>query len=341
MLAGMLLALVFILPVVIFYLLVIKSMDRFEPEPLWLLGVMFLWGALGSTMAALILNQLGQAAIGVAVGGSGTASEVNMLTAVLVAPPVEESTKGFGLLLLWALSALWLKELDGPLDGAIYGGVVGLGFTLTEDVLYVTSALGQAGAAGFVAVFVLRTVLAGLGHASFTAMTGVAIGAASETRNWFAKCLLPVGGWAAAMGLHALHNYLATFLLQHGGLALKFLVFWTFDVLFFVLLFILALRDRSIVMRGLVDEVGRMLHPVEFRRTTSYVMFVPLANFFSLLSSPRGYWAARRKQLDLVELSFVKRRRQRGESGLGSREAELRARVDRANQQGVFVGARS
>jgi len=332
----MLLALCFILPVVVFYLLVIKSMDRFEPEPVWLLGVMFLWGALGSTLAALILNQVGQAAVGIAVGADSTKSEVDMLTAVLVAPPVEESTKGFGLLLLWGLSALWLKELDGPLDGAIYGGVVGLGFTLTEDVLYVTSALGQAGAAGFVAVFVLRTVLAGLGHASFTAMTGVAIGAAAETRNVFAKLVLPLGGWAAAVGLHALHNTLASS--QGGGLALKFLVFWIFDALFFVLLFILALRDRAIVMRGLADEVGRILHPLEFRRTVSYWMFVPLANFFSLLSSPRGYWAARKKQRDLVNLSFVKRRRHRGEAGLSGREAELRARIDRANQQGVFVG---
>jgi RsiW-degrading membrane proteinase PrsW (M82 family) len=333
----MLLALIFILPVVVVYLLVIKSMDRFEPEPVWLLGVMFLWGALGSTLAALILNQVGQAAVGIAVGAQSTTSEVDMLTAVLVAPPVEESTKGFGLLLLWGLSAVWLKELDGPLDGAIYGGVVGLGFTLTEDVLYVTSAFGQAGAAGFVAVFVLRTVLAGLGHASFTAMTGVAIGAAAETRNVFAKLVLPVGGWAAAVGLHALHNTLAT----SQSLALKFLVFWVFDALFFVLLFILALRDRAIVMRGLADEVGRVLHPLEFRRTVSYWMFVPLANFFSLLSSPRGYWAARRKQLDLVELSFVKRRRQRGEAGLTAREAELRARLDRANQQGVFVGMKT
>ena len=155
----MLLALCFILPVVVFYLLVIKSMDRFEPEPVWLLGVMFLWGALGSTLAALILNQVGQAAVGIAVGAESAKSEVDMLTAVLVAPPVEESTKGFGLLLLWGLSAVWLKELDGPLDGAIYGGVVGLGFTLTEDVLYVTSAFGQAGAAGFMAVFVLRSGL--------------------------------------------------------------------------------------------------------------------------------------------------------------------------------------
>jgi RsiW-degrading membrane proteinase PrsW (M82 family) len=337
---GVLVALVFILPVVALYLLAIKGMDRFEPEPWWLLGAMFLWGALGSTLAALLFNELGQEIIGAAVGTSPRHPTVNMLTAVMVAPPVEESTKGFGLFLLWGLSALWLREIDGPLDGAIYGGMVGLGFTLTEDILYVSSALAQAGAGGFVAVFVLRTVLAGLGHASFTAMIGIGIGAASETPHWLAKVVLPLGGWLAAVGLHALHNYLATFYLEQGGLVVKFLVFWVFSGLFFLLLFILALRDRAIVLRGLVDEVGRTLHPLEYRRTTSYLMLVPLVNFASLLSSPGGYGPARRKQLDLVKLAFMKRRRERGEPGLSGREMELRGRIERANRLGVFVGVR-
>ena len=42
-----------------------------------------------------------------------TATGVQMSTASFVAPVVEESTKGFGLLILWVVSALWLKEVDG------------------------------------------------------------------------------------------------------------------------------------------------------------------------------------------------------------------------------------
>jgi hypothetical protein len=71
-------------------------------------------------------------------------------------------------------------------------------------------------------------------------------------------------------------------------------------------------------------------------------MLVPLWNLFSLMSSPKGYGEARRKQLDLVELSFLKHRRRRGERGaeLDARENELRMRIHQSNQAGVFIGTR-
>jgi hypothetical protein len=256
---------------------------------------------------------------------------------------VEECCKGSGLLLLWAASALFLRELDGALDGAIYGGVIGLGFTMTEDVLYVSSAGAQGGMGAFTEVFIIRTVLAGLSHASFTAMTGLGVGLASESSSKPAKFFLPIAGWTGAVGLHFLHNFLVTFLFNGGlGLGLKFLVFWTFDLLFFSLIILLAVRDRSIVLRGLVDEAGRLLHPKELALTASYRMLIPFWNFTSLMSSPKGYAASRQKQLALIELAFLKQRRRRGETGAGidPDEHELRARVMRANEAGVFIGAR-
>jgi RsiW-degrading membrane proteinase PrsW (M82 family) len=300
-----------------------------------------LWGVFGATFFALIGNAIGQFGVAVAIGTGDGDPLVDASTASFVAPLVEESTKGSFLILVWGLSSLWLKELDGALDGAIYGGVIGLGFTLTEDVLYVGSAGAQGGAGPMLALFVIRTVMAGLGHASFTAMTGLGVGIAAESKSAFVKLLAPIGGWAAAVGLHALHNFLVTFLLFEGqGLLLKLFMFWIFDALFFVLLFVLVLRDRAIVVRGLVDEVGRLLHPLEFKRTISYSMIVPLWNMFSLMGSSGGYGRSRRKQLDLVKLAFLKHRKQRGEAGLEVWESELRARLHAANQQGVFIGAR-
>jgi protease PrsW len=343
MLGLMLLALVIIAPTLFIYFLAVKAMDRYEPEPWWLLTVMFLYGALGSTLFAIIGNEIGQAGIGVALGGGQNAALVKASTATFVAPFVEESTKGFGLLALWGMSALWLREVDGPLDGAIYGGVVGLGFTLTEDVLYVANAGAQSGGLAFFALYILRTVLAGLGHATFTAMTGLGIGIAIETRSTALKFLAPIAGWTAAVGLHFLHNLLVTFLIADGGgFVVKLLLFTTFDVMFFVLLFALAMRDRSIVLRGLVDEVGKSLHPKELQRTISLMMFMPFWNFFSLKGSPGGYLASRKKQLSLVELAFLKHRRRRGESGgrIDGQEQALRGTIDGFNQRGVFVGPR-
>jgi RsiW-degrading membrane proteinase PrsW (M82 family) len=337
-----LLALLIVAPTVFFYFLIIRGSDRYEPEPLWLLSLAFFWGAVVSTLTALVFNEMGEGAIRASLG-AGQAALAEASTASFVAPLVEESSKGFGALVLWGLSALWLSELDGALDGAIYGGVIGLGFTLTEDVLYISSAGAQHGGEAFFQVFIMRTVLAGLGHASFTAMTGLGVGIAVESSSSLVKVLAPIGGWSAAVGLHFVHNYLVTFLYDGGsGFVLKLLVFWTFDALFFLLILSLAVRDRAIVLKGLVDEAGRLLHPKELQRTASYWMLVPLWNFFSLMSSPKGYAEARRKQLDLIELSFLKHRRRRGERGqaIDAREQELRQRVYMANQAGVFIGAR-
>ena len=337
-------ALLAISPVVFFYFLVIKGTDRYEPEPFWLLTVMFFWGAVGATGTAIVGNALGEGALSLALNAKPGDAILTASTASFVAPLVEESTKGFGLIMLWGLSAVWLKELDGPLDGAIYGGVIGLGFTLTEDALYVASAGAQQGAAGFTGLFFFRTVLAGLGHASFTAMTGVGVGVAAESRSALVKLIAPFGGWVAAVGLHALHNFLVTFAMGDGvGLLLKFLVFWTFQFIFFFVIVLLAVRDRSIVLRGLVDEAGRLLHPRELKRTTSYWMLVPFVNFFSLMSSPGGYFKSRKKQLDLIEIAFLKHRQRDGARtpALQERERTLRQRVQQANDAGIFIGARA
>jgi RsiW-degrading membrane proteinase PrsW (M82 family) len=336
------LALLVVAPTVFFYFLVIRGSDRYEPEPFWLLSVAFFWGAVVSTLTAIVFNEVGAGALRASLG-AGQPDLVSASTASFVAPLVEESTKGFGLLVLWAMSVLWLREIDGALDGAIYGGVIGLGFTMTEDILYISSAGAQHGGEAFFQVFVMRTVMAGLGHASFTAMTGLGIGIAIESTSTLTKLLAPIGGWCAAVGLHFLHNYLVTFLYEDGtGLVVKLLLFWTFNAVFFLVIISLAVRDRAIVIKGLVDEAGRLLHPKELHRTSSYWMLVPLWNFFSLMSSPKGYAEARRKQLDLIEISFLKHRRRRGERGseLDAREHELRQRIHQSNQAGVFIGAR-
>ena len=337
------LAFLVIAPTVFVYFLIIKGMDRYEPEPFWLLSVAFFWGAVVATLVAIVMNGVGEGVVSAVLSAPAASSIVQSSTASFVAPFVEESSKGAGLLVLWLLSAFWLHEVDGALDGAIYGGVIGLGFTLTEDVLYVGSAAAQGGAAAFTALFLVRTVAAGLSHASFTAMTGLGIGVASETSSPALKFFAPIAGWMAAVGLHFVHNFLVTFLYDGGvGLALKFLVFWTFDLFFFVLVISLAVRDRSIVLRGLIDEVGRLLHPKELTRTASYWMLVPFWNLMSLSGSPGGYGASRKKQLALIELAFLKQRRARGQKGadIEKNEGELRSEVARANNAGVFIGVR-
>ncbi len=343
MIILLLLAIVMVGFCVFVYGLLIKGVDRYEPEPWWLLVLCFFWGALGATFFSCVINTIGGTVIAGAVG-SATAQDQMLaqgLTASFVAPLVEESFKGVFLLLLWAASAFWLRELDGPLDGAIYGGVIGLGFTLTEDVLYIMTAAGKAGLAGFGFTFILRTIFGGLGHATFTAMAGIGVGIAAETRSFAVKILAPVGGWTAAVGLHFLHNFLVSFF-SCGGVIMKFVVFLTFNVLFFVLLYVLAFRDRAIVIRGLADEVGVLCHPKEFKLTTSAKVLLPIWGVLSLKGSESGYWKARSKQLLLADLAFLKHRQRQGDDSpsLTRRVAAVRSEIEAMNNRGVFIGPR-
>ncbi|HSO36444.1 MAG TPA: hypothetical protein VLT33_28155, partial [Labilithrix sp.] len=86
---------------------------------------------------------------------------------------------------------------------------------------------------------------------------------------------------------------------------------------------------------------GHLLHPKELQLVSSYFA-LGMRNWGVLFS---GGWSAfrlrRKKQLQLVELAFVKSRRRRGETGadLDRKEAELRRDIGTANRQGVWIGS--
>ncbi len=338
MLVGLILGVMFVTPIVLTYLFFIRWADRFEPEPWWLIIVAFVWGAIFATLGGGITSSIAQSITTALVDASP--KDIDVIGATVFAPVFEEGFKGLGVALIALASALGLRELDGPLDGAIYGGVVGLGFTLTEDILYVANQFATSGLGGFVFLLFLRTVLLGLSHCTFTACTGLGFGIATEAKSWFVKVLAPCLGFGAAMMMHAMHNFLPT-VLGEVGLVAMLLISWFIDILFFVLLALLVVRDRTIVIRELFGEVGNLLHPKELQLVSSYFA-LGMKNWGVLFS--KG-WAAfsvrRKKQLQLVELAFIKSRRRRGETGadLDRKEAELRREIVTANARGVWIGS--
>ena len=172
--------------------------DRFEPEPPWLLVLAFIWGAGIAVFFSLLFNVVHQ---GVLVEIAGAASATT-LTAVIGAPFIEELTKGAALFLLF----LWKRDhFDNVTDGIVYASMVGLGFAMTENVQYYGEALANEGS--FVAaVFFLRGILGPFAHPLFTSMTGIGLGFARESRKPWVKCLAPAAGLLAAMLLHSLWN---------------------------------------------------------------------------------------------------------------------------------------
>jgi RsiW-degrading membrane proteinase PrsW (M82 family) len=336
-LVGLFLGALFVTPLVVFYFLFVRWCDRFEPEPWWLLALAFGWGAVFATFAGGMSSAFSESLLSAAAGVKSSDPGIQAVGAVVFAPVFEEGFKSIGVILIARISAMGLKELDGALDGAIYGGVVGLGFTLTEDILYVANQFVETGLGGFFGLVFVGTVLLGLSHCTFTACTGLAIGIAAE-RGTASKVLLPPVGLFAAMLMHAFHNGLPTFFGAPGA-AIMILTSWIIDLAFFAMLAVLVARDRATVIRELSGELGQLLHPKELVLVSSYVT-LGSRNLSALLSHGWGVFRARRaKQLALVELAFVKMRRRRGESGrdLDNKEARLRAEIANLSARGVWL----
>jgi protease PrsW len=134
-------------------LMVLRNTEKIYREKYLFLGIAFLWGALIASSMALVIETMVSAFI-----------MDFFLLAVVIAPVVEEFLKPLILRLV-------KKEIDEVEDGLIFGAVAGLGFAATENLLYGFRSINE----GFVvlfALFYLRTIGAGLMHASSTAFTG-------------------------------------------------------------------------------------------------------------------------------------------------------------------------
>ncbi len=186
-------------------LLTIRWIDRWEPEPRPALIFAVLWGA-GVAVAVALLFDLGVQIVLAVAGGRPD----DFVQAVVQAPIVEESAKGFGVLLLFWVNR---RHFDGPVDGIVYAASVAAGFAFTENILYFGRVIAENGlGAAFVFTFVARGVFSPFAHVLFTSCTGYAIGKAAERG----------GGAAAGLGAYVLGVIPAALLhaLWNGGLSL-------------------------------------------------------------------------------------------------------------------------
>lgn len=307
----------------------IRWLDRWEPEPRGALWFAFLWGAGVSVLAALALNQIGAAYFYEVTADADLALR---LTAGYVAPLVEETAKGVGVLLLFLVRR---RYFDGPVDGVVYAATVAGGFAFVENILY----FGRA-AEGLAAVFVMRAVFAPFAHVLFTACVGLALGVASRRRSgWAAAVAFPVGLLLAIL-LHALWNLSAT-------LGVTFLaVYVAVQVPLFAgavgLAVWLGRREADVVRSRLSEyaasgwflphEVVMLASLPERRRALTWA-----ARY-----GPRARAAMRSFQRNATDLAFYRQRALIGRAGLGhpADEAALLAAIshDRAAFATAQVG---
>jgi RsiW-degrading membrane proteinase PrsW (M82 family) len=315
------------------YAALILAFDRYEPEP-WrnLLGA-FGWGALIATLFSILFGALADDIL-TAVWGDDVGGR---LALVVGRPVVEESFKGLALLVLLLL---FRGEFDGVLDGLVYGALIGLGFSMTENVLYLGQAFLNDGPEGLGKLFLAREVFGGMGHALYTGTIGAAVGWARLRygRGWL-RLVVPVAGWALAVIQHSLWNGTLTMLaplrerLPVLAIALQTVLFITPGLVILAAIATRSLRAESRLLREhLADEVARGTLTSEEYDTLTHERRHQSALFAALRAGGLRRWSLQQRFFQAAaELALCKEHERQGEPQspeiFGRPEDEFRARL--------------
>ncbi len=191
----------FALPLV--YLAVAWYSENYNKKPLRFFIAMFCWGmfaafisfAVSSFYGGDIANMLVQLGIAAPSAIVGTA---------LLAPMIEELTKGAGVLF-----ASGHHEYDDTLTGLLLGFTCGVGFSFVENWFYFASKTNpfELGFFPWLGLIFYRSLFNSLAHGCFTAATGAVIGY-MKARPGISKYagLGFIPGLFAAIALHAMFN---------------------------------------------------------------------------------------------------------------------------------------
>jgi protease PrsW len=195
-----LLSLIFAIIPMVFYLIVIWKLDRYDREPVWLVSLNFLWGAIGAIVFGYVASMFLRKELNLIFFKALSDMEIG---AIVVAPLAEEISKG--VFLLFVTSPL--KDFDNMTDGVVYGAAIGLGFGMTENFIYF---LGTSqNIEQWIKLVVARSFLSGVMHACSTAALGAFIGYAKFHASKQKGILVSIGLFTA-MIIHFTWNYLVT-----------------------------------------------------------------------------------------------------------------------------------
>jgi RsiW-degrading membrane proteinase PrsW (M82 family) len=290
----------------VLYSLIVWWLDRYEKEPWGLLAATFIWGAIPAIFLSLVLEFV----IGVPFAAFLGESSADIATGSVVAPVVEESIKALAIL---AVFLIFRREFDGVLDGIVYGALVGFGFAMTENGLYLLGALVEGGAVAWVALVFVRTLVFGLNHGLFSGIVGVGFGYASIADRLWKRRLAPVVALGAAISVHAVHNLSATLA---GELCWPVVISlfndWGGVAVLMIIVFLSWDRESCCIAEELAEEVTAGTLSQDMYGTASSYGARISAQWRALASQgPRGALRVRRLCQRATELAFSKRRLRR------------------------------
>ncbi|MDH7516619.1 MAG: PrsW family intramembrane metalloprotease [Bacteroidota bacterium] len=234
-------SLIFAVVPILLYLWVVWMMDRYDREPLSLVVLNFLWGALGAVFFGMYTSSL----------IAGLVKADAFVNLVAIAPVIEEIAKGS--FLLWTARD---RRFDNITDGVVYGMAIGLGFGMTENFLYFLSART---AGEWVQRVVLRTLYTAVMHAMATGVTGMAVGLGKYR---FRRYRIPlwIGGLLVAILMHAAWNYWTT--LDMVGVTMLEAVFIGVSLGVIILVMQISLfAENRVILGELQEEADRSVIP--------------------------------------------------------------------------------
>lgn len=231
------------------YLFVIWKFDRYDREPIGLVLINYFWGAIGAIILVLVLNGMIHFFI---LNFFFDKDTLDFWGSIISAPIIEEIIKGFFLLIM-----VQNKKFDNITDGIVYGGAIGLGFGMTENLLYFISNCNSP--TSWIYVVIIRTLFSAVMHCIATATFGAFLGFAKFKKR-FMKILFAIVGLLIAMIIHSAWNSFVSF----ESTVMLGLIFMTITILIFILVFTLSISsERKIIFSELFEETQNDLIPAK------------------------------------------------------------------------------
>jgi RsiW-degrading membrane proteinase PrsW (M82 family) len=239
--------------------------DRYEKEPILLLGGVFLWGAIVAAGASFIVNTF--LGLGIYLF-TGSQAFTELSTASAIAPVIEESLKGLACLFVFLF---FRHEFDSILDGIVYAAITAIGFAATENIYYIyTYGFQENGMSGILSMFFVRVILVGWQHPFYTAFIGIGLAVSRLNRNVSVKIIAPLIGWGIAIFVHSVHNAISTIFQGLQSLAIGAIYDWSGWIAMGIFIIWALYREQRWIITQLREEVSNgIITPTQYKTACS------------------------------------------------------------------------
>jgi RsiW-degrading membrane proteinase PrsW (M82 family) len=244
---------------------VVYWIDRYEKEPVALLGGVFLWGAIIAAGAAFVVNTF----LGMGIYMfTGSQAFTELSTASVFAPIIEETLKGLACFFVFLF---FRHEFDSILDGIVYAAITAIGFAATENVYYIFNyGFEHNGLHGILYMFFVRVILVGWQHPFFTAFIGIGLAVARMSRNISIKYIAPVVGFTIAILTHSLHNLISTLFQGLESIVFAVIFDWSGWIVMVIFIIWALYREQKWIVAQLSDEVTNgIITPLQYKTACS------------------------------------------------------------------------